>query len=1298
MSVALFTIVRRCFGANSATRNLIASALVAGIAMASSGAALASKPEPLPDAGTLIDAKPIGATWAEQKPDAHVLILLTQPAAVEAYAAALKASGGSPTNVTGAAVSAGRVQIDVNAAQQVQVVGAMQSAGIQFSEIYRVQRAMNAVAVIVPAAQVGAIRKIEGVKSVRPIVPMEPTSNSSTAFVGAPKVWQGASAGSPATANGTGIKVGIIDTGVDYQHADFGGLGTLAVYQDNDRVSTTGTVSGTTLFPTAKVAGGYDFAGDSYNAAGSGAQLIPVPDANPTDCLGHGSHVAGTAGGFGVDSAGATFAGPYNTSLPADLRIQPGIAPKATLYAIKIFGCAGSTDLTVAGIDWALDPNGDGDLSDHLDVINMSLGSPNGSLSNIDVEASDAASLSGMIVVASAGNSYDSYLIVGAPSISARTISVAASYDGGEPAYFFSVSAPAVADYYAVAAGFGPTVPPAVLSGNVAYNGTVGTPYIGCGVNTAIPNVSGKIALIDRGTCSFQTKVHNAELGLATGVIVVQSTTDAPISMGGDATVATPTIPSAMISKADGAVIKAQLAVPQTVTGALAQTGTYADTLASFSSRGPVQGTPTSLKPDITAPGVNIVSVTTGMTCTIASGLGCFTPTASGFDPGNLAVAMSGTSMAAPQVAGLMALLRQLHPTLTVEEMKALAVNGSLHDLTTLPAGAGVKYGAGRVGAGRIDAVTSANLAVTAYNADASGAVSISFPSEIGASTTVTRKLHVKNLTLIPTTFTLGIDTIVDNPGISFSLPGGTSLTLAAGQTKDVDVQMSGSASLLTNNHDLSIALTQTTNAGTLARYWMPEETAYLTVSSGGSTLSRVPLYVAPYPAASMSGGTSVPTGGAASGSTAIPLTGTGICTGTLIAGPGCAGSWPTDEESLVTPFELQAENARNPTLAPESNLHYAGVTASATRLRFGIALWGPAPIIASETSTAVEVTIIDGAGNPLYTLYPYTAVLSGTSSTTNVYVTAVYQWGVGTTVASFANAVDSTCCDTRIFQNNVFFMSASLTSLGLTAGSTFKYIVETYGVDGSYEKVGPFTYHLGAKGLDFGGSFLLEDLPGATIPVAYNVANLTANGSRGALLLHHHNAAGSTAQVLTVPTLPVAPILISAASRKVQGGAGTYSLPLTLVASGVNHIPATEPRAGPTQMLVFTFDKAVTAGGAVVSEGIATVGTIAYVGNEMRVPLTAVTDRQYVTVDVSAVVALDGGTGGVGSARVGLLAGNVTQTRVGTLADLLTIAPQLTQLVTGANYLLDVDANGSITLSDLMTAAPNIAQALPAP
>src|SRR5678815_524974 len=281
-------------------------------------------------------------------------------------------------------------------------------------------------------------------------------SSSSVPFIKAASAWSATSG-----ASGDGIRIAVIDTGVDYLHANFGGPGTAAAYAANNRnILEPGT------FPTAKVVGGMDFAGDAYTGAN-----VPVPDPDPLDCNGHGSHVSGTATGLGVNADGTTFLGSYDAgTVFQSFSIGPGVAPRAQLYALRVFGCAGSTGLTTRAINWAVDPNGDGDPSDHVDVINMSLGSNFGLSNDASATASSNASLAGVIVVTSAGNAGDTHYIVGSPATSSRAIAVANIVDFGIQQATTTVnSPPAIAGNKAsLPATFNPLIlSPASITGNI---------------------------------------------------------------------------------------------------------------------------------------------------------------------------------------------------------------------------------------------------------------------------------------------------------------------------------------------------------------------------------------------------------------------------------------------------------------------------------------------------------------------------------------------------------------------------------------------------------------------------------------------------------------------------------------------------------------------------------------------------------------------------------------------------------------------------------------------------------------
>ncbi|HVR09833.1 MAG TPA: S8 family serine peptidase, partial [Thermoanaerobaculia bacterium] len=939
---------------------------------------------------------------------------------------------------------------------------------------------------------------------------------------------------------------GIIDTGIDYQHPMFGGSGLLADYKANDRVTIHPG-----LFPTAKVVGGYDFAGDAYDGSNT-----PMPDPNPMDCLAHGSHVAGTAAGFGVNSDGTTYTGPYGPSTPfSSLRIGPGVAPNALLYAIRIFGCGGSTGLTPQGIEFAVDPDGDGDFSDHLDVINMSLGAPYGGLSDTSAQAADAAALVGVGVVSAQGNSGDTYFIGGSPGSAERGIAAAASVDSGIPGAVLQVNAPAsvAGPYPAAAAGFGgSTPPPGGQTGSlVEVASATGTAAQGCDPNyTNAGAINGSIALIMRGTCSFQKKVANAQAAGAIGAVVFNNVPGDPtlVTMAGDPTQPAITIPSVFISDDNGTLLAGTTGVNATLASASA-----ADTLASFSSRGPVGGGsfPIMLKPDVAAPGVSIPSTQSGIVCTSAS-QGCITPDPTGFIPGGQVLVLSGTSMATPHTAGTMALLRQLHPDWSVEEIKALLMNGALHDITQGVNAAGLKYGLGRVGAGRIDVPKSAQNSVTAFNDDNPGTVTVGFDSPVVSSVDQVKQLRVVNHGSQAETFDLSFDNRDQAPGVTFSLvdPSQASLSVPADSAAQVAVQMKADATKMDHNSDGTVAPTQAAPAplsglGSLPRQTLTEAGSYLDFGQGGTTKLRVPLYSAPMAASAMAGTAPIPTGGTGSGDTSIQLAGIGVCTGTIAKG-ACNGNFPVSEASLVTPFELQVVHPLDPTIPAFANLQYVGVAYDQPDdlLLFGVSTWGPwsSPAdvafniyIDSQNSGKFDKIVFNSdPGNMAQGLFG-----NGGANGQDTFLTAfldVASSNVST--EQFVNLLPSSVIDTRVFGNNVMVIAVSPKDLGL-AGTSFHYRVETcpgfapicspligFRYDGAD---GPFKWDYAAQGLDFGGNFLAFDLDGTALPAHFDVGNYLANGSLGALLLHTHNTGGTQAQVLPLQGSRFADVAVAA-------------------------------------------------------------------------------------------------------------------------------------------------------------------------
>lgn len=280
---------------------------------------------------------------------------------------------------------------------------ATQLAAYNAQELYRSSLVYphGAIAIQVPDAALPPISAIVGVQAVHPLNP-KAVRETPIATVTGPT---GTYPALPAGATGDGIRVGIIASGIDYTHATFRSPSeSPQEYASNNRT----TIEPGT-FPTLKVVGGYDFAGDGYDPYGVNGSSVPAPDSDPLDCSGHGTHIASTIAGFGVTTSGTPYTGPYTQELDlGNFRVGPGVAPLSNLYALKVLGCSSrATLLLLPAIERALDPNGDGDISDHLDVLLIALGTPFGSLDDPDRVAVQQAVAAGIVVVGGAGNVID---------------------------------------------------------------------------------------------------------------------------------------------------------------------------------------------------------------------------------------------------------------------------------------------------------------------------------------------------------------------------------------------------------------------------------------------------------------------------------------------------------------------------------------------------------------------------------------------------------------------------------------------------------------------------------------------------------------------------------------------------------------------------------------------------------------------------------------------------------------------------------------------------------------------------
>ncbi len=999
----------------------------------------------------------------------QLLVELRQPAGAAAFAQAMKAAAPSSDKrrITSFAGDASRRAVAAARAEQAAFAPQLQRLGAR--ELYRVARVLNGIAIAIEPGRVKELLRLPGVARVLPIEAEYPTNSTSVPFIGTPEVWGNTTTPPlPFAADGTGISIGVIDTGTDYMHSHFagpdldgGGPGGLGDYQAESTATTNFTTAGS--FPTAKVVGGTDFAGDNYTGSNS-----PVPDPNPMDCNGHGSHVSGTAAGFGVNADGSTYTGPWdNTANFPAMRIGPGTAPKASVYGLRVFGCFGSTGLTTFAIDWAMDPDNDDDVSDHLDVINMSLGSNFGGALSATAVASDNAAIAGVIVVTSAGNASDTFFISGSPGSASHAIATAASVDSGVSAVSVQVNSPpsVAGNYLGGAALFGPAPSGQTGDGVIATDATTGNHPIyglscgpsstdGCCPFTNAAAMVGRICVVDRGTCTFKTKTANCQAANGIGIVVVDNAPGSPPpGLADDPLILTPiTIPTERVTLLDGTAIKnAIIAGPPAVNMTMLGTN-GGDTLASFSSRGPrrIFGSPMRLKPDIAAPGSSITSVQTGHTCFTATsgGASCTgAPHPSGFQAGNQTLTISGTSMASPHIAGILALLRQLHPDWSVDELKALAINYAVHDVTLFPGATPPRFGPSRVGGGRTDPAQSALGEVIAADADVAGVVSVVFDPEVvvSGSGMQTKTVRVTNKGATQQTYDLAFDNVVDSPGVVFSLPDGPTVTVDPGESEDVDILMTATPSAMDHTRDASLFTTQgvQANYGDQPRNFLTEEGSYLTFSQSSVLKLRVPVYMAQRPASTMSAPATITTGLAPTGSTTIPLSGADICTGTLAAGPTCTGTFPNDVESLVTPLELQVVSGLDPVNSTDyADIQYAGVGYDPTNnlLLFGVSAWG-------DWSTPNDVAFnfcVDLNEDGLFDKSVYNsnpAIFVAGASFNDNFVRIVRDLPttnnsiLGT--ASFVNAVGPSVIDTALHLNNVMFLAVTPTQLGLTSGDT---------------------------------------------------------------------------------------------------------------------------------------------------------------------------------------------------------------------------------------------------------------------
>jgi subtilisin family serine protease len=673
--------------------------------------------------------------------------------------------------------------------------------------IAQVQGVLNAVFVEVDASVLPALAQDSRVVRIAPVGNYEMDLSETVPYIGA-------SAVQAAGFNGKGIKVAVLDSGIDYTHAALGGSGNPADYAaNNPNIVEPGT------FPTAKVVGGYDFTGSVWP---NGPE---APDPDPLDDgpqAGHGTHVAHIIGGVG------------------------GVAPGVSLYAVKVCSSVSTSCSGIAliqGMEFSADPNGDGKFSDRVDIINMSLGSSYGQPFDDDLSlAVDNATALGILTVASAGNSADKPYANGTPAAAKTALSVAQTSVPSAFLPLMQILAPAniVGNFPAV---FQPWSAPltTVIQAPVQFGDGAGGNLLGCDP-FAPGSLAGKIVLVNRGTCNFTLKIKNiGDAGGLIGLIGLVAPGD-PFE-GGDGGDRPINIPGYMVSQAVANRLRAGL--PNTVVRFDPNVGVpLAGTMVGSSSRGPQHENTTLIKPEIGAPGASVSAIAgTG------TGQGPF----------------GGTSGAAPMVSGAAALLlhgyggskatpqgtppgQALGHGLSPIEVKALLMNNGETNIIN-DALLGTLAPITRIGGGEVRVDRALSAPVVAFDKDVpTGALGFGFVDVADDVVTLTKTVVIRNLdnkkhtfTVTPT-FRFADD--VTNGAVTVSAPSqvvvmpgkGTETTfnvtltingaLLRGNFMNSGSQGAAPATLTTNEYDGYLVFTEGSKSLHLAWHVLPRKDA----------------------------------------------------------------------------------------------------------------------------------------------------------------------------------------------------------------------------------------------------------------------------------------------------------------------------------------------------------------------------------------------------------------------------------------------------------------------------------------
>lgn len=631
---------------------LILVLVISGLSMIAPEIGAAKKPQ-------------LGERWIVELADPPTLEFSGSELAFESGArAAMPFFAATAPSVTGSTV------FDVAAPEVVAYAGFLEQRQTEFREAASralgrklpvdgaVRHVANALILSIDDHEAERLRELPGVRTVYREHLYRLEFSAGSRLIGAPQIHQGG-AGLPA-AKGEGIVVGIIDSGINWNHRAFSAntAHTDGFVFQNPRGRQFGLCSRADVPCNNKLIGVYDFTNQSTNGL---------------DTDGHGTHVAAIAAANEWSSG------------------QAGVAPRANLISYRVCIEQDPDDPDAATCQsGAILQAFDQIIIDRVDVVNFSIG---GGPLNPWLSTSALRVLSmrdaGISFVTSGGNRGPDAGTVGWPAEAPWVLAVGASTTDSCAAGQVQIQG---LGSRTATFGTGPnSAGPAIENLEVRSGGAFNNNLRAC--QAFPPGVfNNAVALIERGDCTFETKVNNATAAGARAVLLFENQPSGRTCMAG---LERTTVPSAMLSQSDGQTLqqRIQSSPPQRVSFVR---DNLADQVASFSSRGPSENVPRVMKPNLIAPGAGIQAA---------------------YVPGPEDVAgLSGTSMASPHVAGAIALLRQLIPGLTAPMASSLLETTAETAPVTVAGGAAGIFdrGAGRI---RVDLAARGGLYLNATRA-----------------------------------------------------------------------------------------------------------------------------------------------------------------------------------------------------------------------------------------------------------------------------------------------------------------------------------------------------------------------------------------------------------------------------------------------------------------------------------------------------------------------------------------------------------------------------------------------------